>query len=374
MKYFPLATLFSLAILSSCSCGPGGETTDTDSETGDEVSKPFQDEWETIVENHPFPISGEDNIGSITIGRESPYEDNFANRGDVFVYFDQDQEVITIRMRRYTFGREGEKEDIFANLKPWAYETTSNPRQPDKETNANCLEGTWRDGCTLLVYYEGLVQPVRTGADLEVHLPREYRGRITINTNDNDAESTYLLRGDVNVLDLRGSATINANNGNVNVRFSEELTSAPSCTSEQIDKCQKEKWDKECGCSSFGTTNVTTRAGNITLDIPTDIWITTFLDNEDQQSASGSDVCVATVENCGENCTIDQDLEQSPWKAQVEYNYPGEPAPQGGGYRIDAIPEQCEIVSFVNEPGDVGKELEELRGSTRICSNCLDNL
>jgi len=368
---FGLGCGLALALLSTACNGDDTGTT----ETGDDpfAVYPFEDEWREVV-NTSFPL---DTVNSITIGRRE-FSDNFASRGDIEVLFDQDGETIIVEMRKYAMqGNQAEADAAFEKLDLWAYSSSGNPDQPSKmDATENCREG-WQDGCKIYVYYDGLSQPVRSGADFRVHLPKGYRNLLNVETEDNTSEDAYKKRGDITIKDLCGSATLRMENGVAKVRMCAGLEEGPTCTADQIATCEEMNWDANCGCTDFGQLKITSLepyAGNITVDFPAGLWANVSMEN----TVAGSE-CLASFDNCTDgSCLLDQSAENLA-KGKAEYNYPGEPATPGVGYAFNLEANGCETVFYVDEPDDyVLGEMEspksELRGNLNVCTGCLADL
>jgi hypothetical protein len=395
MKKATLAPLFGsalavAALTATLSCS--GNSGDDDSGlTGD---SPFREEWKTVVDNRPFPLA---DVKSLTIGRRvgNAAMSNFANRGDIEVLFDLDAEAITIEMRRYTWQRnQAEADETAAKMSLWAYATSSNPLRPSEmDPTLDCTAGdVWQDACAVYVYYDGQSQPVRTGADLRVHLPKAYRQKINIATEDNTEEPNYKLRGDVKLTNFCGSADIKLSSGRADIHFCRELTPGPTCTAQQIDACNTFQvegapapWSKDCPCQSFGNLKVEALdpyAGEITIDMPTSsVWSSIGLRNDKNgQTNTDPDLyCTATMPTCAApSCEFTQSAD-TPWKADIVLNYPGPSAPNGAGYAISAVSNGCEAVFYNNGPEDYVESAtdapnSEKRGNITVCDGCLSGV
>ena len=360
--------LAALALLSTACNGDDGT-----SATGDTFDVfPYEDDWQEVV-NTSFPL---DTVKSITIGRRE-FNDNFASRGDVEVLFDQDAETIIVELRKYAMqGTQDEANAAFEKLSLWAYSSSGNPDQPSKMDPADDCTAGWQDGCKIYLYYDGLSQPVRSGADFRVHLPKAYRNLLTVETEDNTSEDAYKQRGDITVKDLCGSATLKMENGVAKVRMCAGLQEGPTCTADQITACEDMNWDASCPCTDFGQLKITSQepyAGNITVDFPEGLWANVSMEN----TVAGSE-CLASFDNCAGGCTLDQSSENLA-KGKAEYNYPGEPATPGVGYAFNLEANGCETVFYVDEPDDyvlnaMDSSLSEQRGNLSVCTGCLADL
>jgi len=370
MKNISSALGFGLALATlstACATGTGGTAT-----TGD--AAPYLEEWDEVI-NTSFPL---ETVNTITIGRKELNE-NFANRGDVEVIFDQATETIVVEMRKYAFqADQSEADAAFAKLSIWAYSTTSSPEKPSDMDPADNCEAGWQNDCKIHVYYDGQAQPVRSGADLRVHLPIAYRKTLNIQTEDNTSEDSYKLRGDVTVKDLCGNATIQMSSGVAKVRMCSDLQEGPTCSAADIAACEEQSWDSGCPCTNFGLLKITALdpwAANITVDFPSDdVWANVSMEN----TVAGSD-CVASFDNCtGANCTLEQSQENTA-KGKAEYNYPGLPATPGVGFAINLESNGCETVLYADSPsdhipGEPDSPLSEKRGNLNVCTGCLSDI
>ena len=365
----------ALALLSTACNGADVDT----SATSDPFAVfPFEDEWREAV-NTSFPL---DTVKSLTVGRRE-FNDNFASRGDIEVLFDQDGERIVVEMRRYAMqGDQAEADEAFGKLSLWAYSSSGNPDQPGKMDPAEDCTAAWQDGCRIYVYYDGLTQPVRSGADLRVHLPRGYRNLLNVETEDNTAEDAYKKRGDITIKDLCGSATLQLESGVAKVRMCSDLQEGPTCSAEQITACEAMSWDAACPCTSFGQLKITALdpfAGDIMVDFPAGLWANVSMEN----TVAGSE-CLASFDNCSDadesagTCVKDQSTENLA-KGKTEYSYPGEPATPGVGYAFNLEANGCETVFYVDEPEDymlgaMESSRSEQRGNLSVCTGCLADL
>ncbi|HGG57658.1 MAG TPA: hypothetical protein ENK31_07675 [Nannocystis exedens] len=369
MKHLCSSLGLAFALLSVACPGGSGSGDDT---SGIPELKPFQDEWREVI-NTSFPL---ETVKSITIGRKETNQ-NFANRGDIEVIFDLDTETIVVDFRKYAFqADQAEAEAVFDRLSAWAYVTSSSPKKPsDMDPEDDCTQG-WQSGCKLHVYYDGQAQPVRSGTDIRVHLPKGYRELITVETEDNTSQNSYKLRGDVTIKDLCGSGVVKMSSGVAKVRMCSDLQEGPTCSDDDIAACEDQNWDAKCPCTTFGQLKVTSLspwAANITVDFPDDLWANVSMENT---TAGGE--CIASFENCGTGCVLDQSSE-SPDKGKAEYNYPGDPATPGVGYAFKMEANGCESVFYVDGPDDFIPMTEEspkdeLRGNLSVCTGCLADL
>ncbi len=410
-RLFTLSCLGLALITGSSSCGGDGDG------DGDDEPKPFEEsEWKVVVQT-AFPLNDSEDgtieaVRSISIGNYENERDPFANRGDVEVFFDRDDESIVIEMRKFAFSvTEEEAQAEFDKMFVWAYQSPSTIKKPgDMDDEDSCtplysqvapgnadeedyaakhlslpashpqyeaVKTPWRSGCSFITYYDGLSQPARVGAHIRVHLPRVYDGKVSIETQDNDEEDAYPARGDVVVDGLCGDGDISVTNGNVSVRMCQNLNIAPGCSDTIVADCEAMGWDPACGCTEYGQLKIESRdphASNILVDIPPNRWIRGILTNEEDSQIPGAETtCNAIVENCDPGTCILNQSDQTPWKATVDFSYPGAPAIAGGGYNISATSKGCAAVPFSTGPSDYNPEAEpnsERRGNVKVCMGC----
>jgi len=363
--------------------------------TGSDRS-PFRTAWEMATEQD-FIHVGEDGVAqifSLTLGgRES--NDNFANRGDVIVNFDGPANRILIEIRKFTFSpNEDSANADFDALSLWAF-TSSLGRPQDQDAEDDCMASGWQNDCEVRVYYDGLSQLRRSGADLRVTLPADYRQRISVITQDNTEDEDYLNRGNVCINNLFASADIETESGNVWVSLAPDTYPSPKCSSAQIEACETwtvedemgnevaAPWAPECDCiavggGEFGLLSIDNRddsSSNITVDVPANLWTSINAQNKgDSQEASGEH-CEAIVSV--PNATADDTGNDFPWQAKFNANYPGEPAIMGAGFTIQASSNACGPVASTEAPADfVGLGMGDTqdsseRGNIEICSDCI---
>jgi hypothetical protein len=319
-------------------------------------------------------------ISTLTVGG-SITNDNFANRGDVEVYYTNDSNVISVQMRRFTFA-DAEDEAAFDKLSLWAYNVGVAPPTPEMAPN-KCDEGVWLDSCQIRVYYDGLAQPLRDGADLRVFLPRTWEGVLEIETQDNDFEpERYPDRGDVTVKGAAGSVDVELDAGNVQIEMASDLEEAPlECDADQHQACWDVDWDvadPTCNCTEFGGIRVASRAGrasNVTIETPPDIWISASMQNEQPGINPQSDpLCTATIA-CDEfdACDLDPLNAGMDWKVGAFINDTDSNI-DGAGYTVNVNVGACAEVPFASGPDDFDAEdpESEARGFLHLCSDCLD--
>ena len=210
------AILVSLAGCGQCGGSSNGDSGGDDGgDDGDVDSRPFRDEWRVVHDGAfaAYDEDGEPRITKISIGTPDPSGDNFVNRGDVIVDFTGEPGRIVIELRRFTFASsQASAEDVYGRLGLWTYDTdVGTPKRPEEmDADADCtgVDEPWRDNCAIYVYYNGQNQLARSGADIRVTLPPDYRQELAIATIDNVAEDSYPNRGDVCISNLNATATV----------------------------------------------------------------------------------------------------------------------------------------------------------------------
>ncbi len=356
---------------------------------------PYRDEWQTVADQDFIHI-GADGVAQIftmTIGgRES--NDNFANRGDVIVNFDGPANHILVEMRRFTFSPSQESaDDDFDALSLWAF-TSSLGRPQDQDAEDDCIASGWQNDCEVRVYYDGLSQLRRSGADLRVTLPPDYRQRLTVITQDNVEDEDYLNRGNVCVSNLFASADIETESGNVWVQLARDAYPAPKCTPEQITACEEwtnedemmnpvpAPWDPACNCiaqvGEFGLLSIDNRdetSSDIIVDVPATLWTSINAQNKGESQEEAGEHCEAVV--TVPNAEADDTGNDFPWQAKYNANYPGEPAIKGAGFTVQASSNACGPVASTESPADfVGtgngdEQASSERGNIEVCSDCI---
>lgn len=382
MKHLTLASLF-VALVAGC-----GDDNTTPPTVGEQ--KPRESEWETVVNGLPFPLDGDGKITTLTVGRKE-YAENYANRGNIEVLYDHDDPTITIDVRRYIFGDEvdanGDQEigmlGAFQRLSLWAYVSSGNPSKPSDQNPADdCTKDTWKDGCQILAYYDGKSQPARSGMDFRVHLPKGYRGKLFVNTEDNTNEGSYPRRGNLTIDGLCSGGDIRLEAGWAKIKMCRDLVPTPLCPAADIMTCGgwpdgsgSEAWSKDCPCGGgdlFGQLTIVAPqpwASNITVDVPTTTWVNTTLRNT---SVMKPHECKPTIDCPAAACATDMDDE---YTAHAEYNYPSMAAPSGAGFNVTVESGGCTVIPYVDAPDQwKGADMdppEELRGNLKVCTDCL---
>lgn len=386
MKNPSLASLLSLTLLMTAGCGGGDTGTNPD-----DPEQPWETKWTTVVDALPFPLTGDGKISTLTVGRRES-DDNYANRGNIEVLFDQDQPVITVEMKIYDFSDgvtfngdetmdppvEGTKE----RMSLWAFVGgigTPGSKKPEDD----CTKDTWKSGCTIGVYYDGKAQPVRAGADLRVHLPKAYRGKLTVETEDNDGESSYPRLGNITIDGLCGSADVTLSSGTANIKMCRDLEVAPTCPAAQIMNCETFKdemgenaaWSSACQCGPdlYGQVKVISRKpypANITVDIPTTTWMNVTVSNDSPDKPND---CKPTLDSCtaAANCTP---VQNNDYSISGEFNYPSPAAAMGAGFNLTVLSAGCAPVKYFDKPSDWSVDAEprqEDHGYVKVCTDCL---
>jgi hypothetical protein len=395
MKNVPTATILGLALLASLSCGDKGPGNEED---GSSDAEPQLTEWETVVDGLAFPTSGDAKINKLTIGRKE-YSGNFANRGDIEVNYNRDDDTIKIEMRKYDFSDEitakgDETMDIvgtFDRMELWAYNAgAGNPAKPTEADRAdptkNCTLDAWKDNCSVFVYYDGQSQPVRAGVDFRVHLPKAWKGELNVQTEDNESESTYARRGNVTITGdgdagwcSSGSVKMSAGIGKI--KLCRGLTPAPLCSEAQIDDCENFQvdgepaaWHPDCMCKAmqFGQIRIESLkpwAANITVDMPDTTWLNATVANQSEDKPND---CKPVVDNCKEGRCVFKD--NGEYNKAAEFNYPSAAAPSGAGFNLTVLSAGCTDVDYFKDPDDWAKDASpvvEERGYLKVCTGCL---
>lgn len=378
MKHTRSALLLAVALTGSVGCP------ETPTPPGGDYS-PQVDKWEVVIKDLPFPVSGDAPISLITIGGKESSE-NFANRGDIEVLYDHDQETITVEIRRYVFGDEldangdGTQGGVFERLSLWAYATSSLGKPSEQDPADDCSDTTWKDNCNIRVYYDGKAQPVRSGADLRVHLPKGYRGEVFVQTEDNTEEASYPKRGNVTIDGLCGGGQIGLQSGRANIKMCRDLTPAPTCPADSVVTCEgwpdgdgAEAWSKDCPCSPdlYGQLLIESPqpfAGNITVDIPAGVWLNTTVENKSKTKPNDCKPSIACTEPA---CKLDP---VDDYRVSAEFNYPSPAAAAGAGFNLTINSGDCTKIPFLDNPADWsadGEPPEELRGLIKVCTDCI---
>lgn len=366
-----LASLMAMPLV-ACTGGDVGGTPDRG---------PFRDDWRTEADVdfiHTEAVAGEivTQIAELTIGgRES--NDNYANRGDVIVNFDGPANKILVEFRRFTTNtsRAAAEED-FEAIQLWAFNTSvSSPSPPDtmREMNpeSDCVAGGWLNSCGVRLYYEGLTQLQRSGADIRVTLPSDYRRTVNIITEDADRDGDYLNRGNVCVDGTNGTVDVEMQSGEAFVIVSEEATPAPicgappnsksmpsdavaSCNTATLDDGTNAAWATDlCGCAMTGEYGVVkvesedSASTDINIDVPAGLWAAVTVENLGETP----DDCSGRIDIPG--LILDESVgNEGDWEAKGTANLPSEEVTPGAGYNIQARSGQCGPVQATENPED----------------------
>lgn len=332
----------------------------------------YVDSWETVVVG-PASV-----LEHLSIGDRST-NDNFANRGDIEVRYVEGVEQVTVEMQRFTVARSPEiAEASFARISAWAYDL-STPAPPSASMNGDLCFAEGNDGCYVRAYYDGQIQPIRDGVNFRVTLPAEWRGTLELTTEDNIASGveTYPDRGDVRVDGARGDVAVDLDSGNVEIRVSAEIAHYAGCTGSEA--CEAAGFDpSQCECdqpTNITVANAAGQASNVTIDLgDPGRWYTVDLDNRGSFSAHDAFVCTATID-CApfDACALDPDFADVEHHTRAELNYPGSPAPAGGGIRIAVVSEDCDNILYAVDEWDYQADPlpEERRGDLQLCVGCL---
>jgi len=397
----------ALGTLALAACTLGGAAGCNGDNSGDLAERqPYRDGWATVVDqafDHTAPNEDGDEVAAIFQlaigGRET--NDNFANRGDIIVNFDGPADRILIEMRRFTFAASSdEAERDFEDLLPWAATGSVVPpgqvAEEDKcikETSDSPVE--WQNDCAFRVYFDGQSQLKRSGADIRVTLPADYRYGIDIVTQDNIEEEDYLNRGNVCVSNLFASANVDVDSGRVWASLAGDVNPIPRCPLEDIMACENwtqedengnevpAPWAPECDCfaggsAEFGRLTIESsdeNAADVVVDVPAGLWTSVKAENTGMGQQSSGDHCEATIELS--DYTEAETGNDFPWQAQGFANYPGPPATAGAGYSVQITSKSCEPVAYTETPDEfvgIGKgddQTSEERGNVQVCTNCI---
>jgi hypothetical protein len=265
----------------------------------------------------------------------------------------------------------------------WAFVGAGAPTVPSLQNPADdCIRDTWKSGCRVGIYFDGKTQPLRSGADLRVHLPRAYRGRLDVETEDNLAEPTYPRLGNITLDGLCGNADVTLSAGVARVRMCRELEVAPTCSAAQIEQCEtftddlgeNAAWSPACPCGPdrYGQVRISSRkpyAANITVDMPATTWMNVTASNDSPDQPHG---CSPTLDNCSDPiCTP---MANSAYSISGEFNYPSPSALSRTGFNLTALSAGCDPVMYYASPSDwspVSEPVVSEHGHVRVCTDCL---
>lgn len=410
MKRAVLSLFCTALTLPLAACGDNGGG-------GSPEILPFrQSDW-TVEAQVPFEHTLEDgtvNIGNLQIGGRltGGSNKNYANRGDVIVLFDGPEGVITVEFRRFTAAaNEASAEEDYKALSLWAFNANQSSPLPPDQMDAAALcndEATgWLNNCAIRVYYDGLTQLARAGADIRVTLPPSYVRNVSVITEDNDDDAAYFNRGNVCVQDTRGTIDVALQSGQAFVKVAQDAKTAPLCSDDFIARCESwpcepgegtclvdeemvdegsQAWGSDCPCVSqvgeFGRVKVDTHdsaAANINIDVPANLWASITAKNEQmgQDSSDPEKHCTVDVSGLPGFMELEGGGNDFPWEKRGQINYPGAPAVAGAGYSVQAFSANCEPVPSTEDPDDYvgaanGSEQDSTEhGNITICSGCL---
>lgn len=367
-------------------------------------SEPFRDKWRVVHEG-PFQVFNDDgapNITDLTIGNALGYNDNFVNRGDVIVEFTGAADQIKIEFRKFTFAEtDADAQDDFDKLSLWAYNaSTGSPKKPaDMEEDTRCGgeddDGNplpWLNDCAIYVYYDGLNQLQRSGTDIRVTLPANYRQDLAISTADDVTEDTYPNRGNICVSNLNATVDAELQSGLAFVTLAPDTTPSPKCEQSEPAKLQDcldfddpmtegpDTWSKSCGCFTgnyeLGRVKIDSlkpSSANLTVDtVNPDLWAAFRAENAGMHGPDKD--CASAVEGLN-NLTFSQNDATQPWRLVGEANHPSPAAPAGAGFSLQLTSNGCEPVAAVESPkdwdADVADPESDLRGIVTVCAGCL---
>jgi hypothetical protein len=441
MKYARIATL---SLLPLCLAVTGC----SDDDTGTENDKvPMEGEWETVVDRAIFVHNSTEEVAAalgvtqITyLGIGKAAGDNLVNRGHVEVIYAEDHAgliennfdnppLISVEIRKFTTADSDESAaENLAKSALYAYTQSPGEAAPTPEMDPSwCVQeipdptgsggnlSMWQENCYLTVWYDGLSQPLRDGADIRVTVPADWKGLVEIVTGDNIQDAvSYPRRSDVTIKDLYGDAKVTLESGEAKVRLSEASLEVLTCSVQEHEDCRAARWntddaggcidadgmDDDGHCSSapdcaadsecmqnncfcnpddFRAIQVTTqdlKAANVTVDLPSDLWTAVQAQNNEPSLSSDSDpLCLATVD-CNEfdGCEIDEDNSANEWKQYVELNDLGDDNIEGLGIQLKAESDACANIPVARSPEDLDNPVTEKRGDVRVCSGCLSDL
>lgn len=337
---------------------------------------PFRGQWRLLEGPIPLAVAddGEYDVSEVFVGGRL-YERNFANRGDVLVEYETGRDSIEIHGRPFdaAFDR-AEADQALERLGLWISDT--DVATPDRAADDGDCTVLWHEGCGVRVIHEGSTQKVRSGMDLRVVLPADYRGRITVATEDLIEDADYQNRGNVCIWGLPGSASVALGSGQALVTMADTLQSAPSCAPADVAACDAQGWANGCRCTSddqtFGQLSIqSTHPADIAVQTVPSVWSRFDIAVELPQNAN-SVPCSAQIDLAG----ADLAAAENPWTAAGE-TAPPPGAIDDGGYAMTIRSKGCRAVSFVEDPdafvqGGEGM-IDAQRGDLKICDGCVLN-
>ncbi|MCA9696826.1 MAG: purine-nucleoside phosphorylase [Myxococcales bacterium] len=369
-RLLSLSSLACLAtVLTACPNGDGND--DEGIGAGQAI---YVGEWALVTQG---PVA---DLDLLSIGDRETM-DNYANRGNIDVVYMEGIDTVTVEMQRFTVAKSQAKADeAFARMLPWAY-AISSPEKPSAENEVDKCFMPDLTTCYVRAYYDGQLQPSRDGVNFRVTLPAGWDGDLVLTTEDNLAEGTYPDRSDITVMGLAGNLEIDMDSGNAAVKLDPNVAHFAGCgNSQACEDAGFNPMEPVCTCSD--PTNITiengsSQASNMTVDVATaDNWYTVRLENTGEAAASGELDCGAIVDcDAFSSCVVDSDFANLPYKEFAEINYPGEPAIESSGIRVNLTSSNCSVVEYTNAGADYDLENSmpdsELRGVTHVCVGCL---
>lgn len=374
----------AFALLPTLLCfTPACNDSSDDGGTGDDGGlQAFVSDWEDVVETKFVAVDGDDEeeVTELFIGGLER-DNNFVNRGDIEVYYTED-ENIRIRARKFLIAEtEEEAKERFDKFFFWAWaRDPSSPKDledADPEGESKCSDDHWVDGCNVRAWYEGQTQPERLGMDFQVWLPKGWAGKLVVTTEDNLAEGEeYPDRGDITIKGASGPVEVNGEGGVVRISRPEGLSEALNCPESDFKKCQDSNWaepgTQSCPCDTFGTIKVTMEhAANVFVSLNNPLMMTQVFmsNNQDGLSPNSTPLCEADfdcsgMEECDQGAIDDRDQE---WKLMHQANVP-EDAQKGIGFNVSIDVNACVDQDYVESASDFGEPKTEARGFMYICA------
>lgn len=312
------------------------------------------DEWERVVDEVPFP----EGVQRIYVGG-TLWQDNFVNRGQVEVLYDAPPGTISVELRRFAAATsQADAQNEFDATNLWAY-SVDPPERPNASIETESCVEVWRDDCHVRVWFDGMVQPLRVGADIRLIVPPGWEGHLEILTEETEPlEDEAMRRSDVTLDGLAGTADVDLGSGAVTARLDPDIEVAPGCSAEENETCEAAGWTPDCGCVDFGRLQIRANGelgAEVVVDAPAGLWIDACFENAAATDAFAS--CSATM-GCDDfdDCELMSFPGPTPWKVTGDVNSPGE---ADGGYAIAVESAACSL------------EDDATVGHQRLCSGCL---
>ena len=203
------------------------------------AAEPRFDDWQTVA-NYYFDPSA---VSVLNVGSEgtSGQDVNFKNQGKIEVFYTLDDPRIVVQMRRFTFAaNEDEYNEDMDSTQAHMYAEASPSAPEDSDPEANCLgPDGWLNSCYIRMYYVGLSQKARVGADFRVFLPKGWEGDLNVVTNDYTSleSETFPRHGDVTVYGAAGDVSVTTDQGAITVVMDANVEPSPGCTAENNQAC-----------------------------------------------------------------------------------------------------------------------------------------